>query len=232
MSPKKQKICLFDKTIIDVCSIVEPYIDYPKEFWIFSRKHQLNPPRVNSASGQGLALLLHHPQGYATREVLTHFFRQIGIKTRDPIQAVNKTEQWGLKRGKAKGIYFIPAPYQVGHKHKMRYNFQFQGSAEEKENAINAIKEDIRCDYLEVSNDKWQLGHRNPDKPDSSSRNLVLQPPIQAKYRDDYVFIDTLTKMPMPKKLMNNNYIDQIYTEEQQKQLLEYLINKHGIPGK
>ena len=28
-----------------------------------------------------------------------------------------------------------------------------------------------------------------------------LQPPIQAKYKDDYLFFDTLTKMPLPNKL-------------------------------
>jgi hypothetical protein len=29
----------------------------------------------------------------------------------------------------------------------------------------------------------------------------VLQPPIQGKYRDNYIFIDTLTKFPTPNKL-------------------------------
>jgi hypothetical protein len=30
---------------------------------------------------------------------------------------------------------------------------------------------------------------------------MVLQPPIQGKYRDNYIFIDTLTKIPTPDKL-------------------------------
>jgi hypothetical protein len=47
----------------------------------------------------------------------------------------------------------------------------------------------------------WQLGHKNPGSTDNSNENLVLQPPIQGKYRDNYIFIDTLTKIPMPNKL-------------------------------
>ena len=35
----------------------------------------------------------------------------------------------------------------------------------------------------------------------NSEENLILQPPIQGKYRDDYLFFDTLTKMPLPNKL-------------------------------
>jgi hypothetical protein len=46
-----------------------------------------------------------------------------------------------------------------------------------------------------------QLGHKNPGSIDSSNKNLILQPPIQGKYRDNYIFIDTLTKLPLPNKL-------------------------------
>jgi hypothetical protein len=55
---------------------------------------------------------------------------------------------------------------------------------------INKIKSTIKADYIDVSNDLWQLGHKNPDSTDNSNKNLVLQPPIQGKYRDNYIFID------------------------------------------
>jgi hypothetical protein len=47
------------------------------------------------------------------------------------------------------------------------------------------------------------VGHKNPSSTDNTDENLVLQPPIQGKYRDNYMFIDTLTKFPMPHKLEN-----------------------------
>ena len=45
------------------------------------------------------------------------------------------------------------------------------------------------------------MGQKNPGSIDNSNDNLILQPPIQGKYRDNYIFIDTLTKLPTPKKL-------------------------------
>lgn len=54
--------------------------------------------------------------------------------------------------------------------------------------------------------------------------NLVLQPPIQAKYRDKYIFLDTLTKIPTPKTFKEMNEANQLpYTKEQLKNLREYL---------
>ena len=58
----------------------------------------------------------------------------------------------------------------------------------------------MKTDYIDVPNSAWQLGHKNPDLIDTSNENLVLQPPIQSKYRNNYIFIDTITKFPMPNK--------------------------------
>ena len=53
-------------------------------------------------------------------------------------------------------------------------------------------------------NSDWQLGHKNPGTTDNTSNNLVLQPPIQGKYRDNYIFIDTFfDKVPCAKKTEN-----------------------------
>jgi hypothetical protein len=83
----------------------------------------------------------------------------------------------------------------------MRKNFKFDGTEEDKDIEINKIKSTIKNDYIDVPNSLWQLGHKNPGSIDNTFHNLVLQPPIQGKYRDNYIFIDTITKMPMPSKL-------------------------------
>ena len=83
----------------------------------------------------------------------------------------------------------------------MRKNFNFNGTDEEKNTEIDKIKSTITTDYIDVPNSLWQLGHKNPGSDDSSAENLVLQPPIQGRYRDNYIFIDTLTKFPTPQKL-------------------------------
>ena len=82
----------------------------------------------------------------------------------------------------------------------MRAGFVWNGTEEQKNIEIENIKAHIQGNYCDVPNKDWQLGHKNPDSGDNSSSNLVLQPPIQAKYRDNYVFLNTLTKMPTPKK--------------------------------
>lgn len=98
----------------------------------------------------------------------------------------------------------------------MRKNFKFDGTEEQKNEEIDKIKSTINNDYLEVPNHLWQLGHKNPGSDDNSTCNLVLQPPIQGKYRDNYIFIDTLTKFPTPIKLdymIKNKEID--FTQKQ-----------------
>jgi hypothetical protein len=127
----------------------------------------------------------------------------------------NKHSQWGIKTnsGIEKGKLYIVYPYSISNKHKMRKNFHYEGDKDEE---INKIKSTISHDYIESTNETWQLGHKNPGSTDNTSANLILQPPIQAKYRDDYIFIDTLTKIPLPSKL--NNMIKNkeiIFTTEQ-----------------
>jgi hypothetical protein len=83
----------------------------------------------------------------------------------------------------------------------MRKDFKFNGTEIDKNIEIDKIKSTIKTDYIDVPNELWQLGHKNPGSTDNSNENLILQPPIQGKYRDNYIFIDTLTKFPTPHKL-------------------------------
>jgi len=98
----------------------------------------------------------------------------------------------------------------------MRKNFKYDGTQESKNAEIDNIKSHLKHNYIEIPNKEWQLGHKNPDIEDNSNNNLVLQPPIQGKYRDNFIFIDTFTKIPTPKKfkqMIENN--ESPYSKEQ-----------------
>ena len=105
----------------------------------------------------------------------------------------------------------------------MRKSFKFDGN---KTDEITKIKSTIKSDYTDIPDDQWQLGHKNPGSTDNTNNNLVLQPPIQAKYKDDYLFFDTLTKMPLPSKL--ERLIDKKEIELTNEQIKDYfeLFNK------
>jgi hypothetical protein len=161
---------------------------------------------------------------YFNREVCEKLKTKFDIKSSDIIQQFNKVSQRGIKSSSDlndKGKSYIVYPYCLTNKHKMRKNFSNNISKQEKIIEIDKIKQTINTDYINISNDKWQLGHKNPGLTDNTNKNMILQPPIQAKYRDDYIFIDTLTKIPIPKKFKNlvNNGIIKL----SQEQINEYI---------
>lgn len=147
--------------------------------------------------------MLKFKYNYWNRDTCDKFVNKFNIQTKDSIQLFNKHNQWGIKTnsGIERGKLYIIYPYQISNKHIMRKNFKFDGTIQQKYDEIKKIKSTIQNDYIDQPNEKWQLGHKNPNLTDNSVNNLVLQPPIQSKYRDDYIFIDTLTKIPTPKKL-------------------------------
>jgi hypothetical protein len=189
--------------LIDVKSISEIPNKYPEEFTDFCSTNKLKPPNITSKNGKSLSVMLKYKFHYWDRDTCDEFVEKFNIKTRDSIQLFNKHSQWGIKTnsGKERGKLYIVYPYCLSNKHKMRKNFMFDGTEEEKNTEIDKIKSTIKSDYIDVTNNQWQLGHKNPGSTDNSQHNLVLQPPIQGKYRDNYIFIDTLTKFPMPNTL-------------------------------
>lgn len=197
------------RSLINVHLLNELPLSYPCDFLKFCTEHSLKPPNITSKNGKALAVMLTNKDSYFDRNTCNDFVKKFNIETKDSIQLFNKHEQWGLLCSKEKAKYYIEYPYKITNKPKMRKNFKFGGSEEEKIQEINNIKSRIQADYIDVHHSLWQLGHRNPDSEDSSTDNLVLQPPIQAKYRDNYIFLDTLTKFPTPKHfkkcLMNNS---------------------------
>ena len=197
---------------------------YPESFINFASEHNLTYPKINSGNGKALAAMLHTPTAYWTREDCDSFVKKFDISTRDSIQLFNKHEQRGLKCSEERGKNYVLVPYQLSNKHKMRKNFKFDGTDEQKNTEIDKIKQTIAADYVSVDNSLWQLGHKNPDSTDNAMTNLVLQPPIQAKYRDKYIFLDTLTKIPTPKTFREMNDANQLpYTKEQLIDLRNYL---------
>lgn len=207
---------------IDINNVENIPTEYPEEFVEFCKENNLRPPKINSGNGKALVVMLTHRYKYFTRQNCEDFVKKFNIQTRDSIQLFNKHEQWGIKTLKITGKNGILYPYELSNKHKMRKNFKFDGSEEEKNKEIEKIKSTIQEDYINVNNKLWQLGHKNPGLTDNTSNNLVLQPPIQAKYKDDYIFIDTLTKIPLPKKIKNMiKYKELSFSQEQVKEYLE-----------
>ena len=192
-----------DYKLIDIGKITELPKKYPEKFMVFCKENELKPPRITSNNGKALSVMLLYPHTFWNRKTCDEFVKKFNIPTSDSIQLFNKHSQWGIltNSGFEKARLYIQFPYRLSNKHKMRKDFKFNGSEEEKNIQINKIKETIRTDYIDVPNEQWQLGHRNPNSTNNSEENLILQPPIQGKYRDDYLFFDTLTKMPLPNKL-------------------------------
>ena len=187
---------------INVSAIKHIVLDYPSDFLDFCKKHNLKPPTIKSGSGKCLSAMLQNRYKYWCRDSCDKFVEKFNIITKDSIQLFNKHSQWGIKTnsGIEKGKLYIVYPYCLSNKHKMRKNFKYNGN---KDKEIDKIKSTILHDYIETSNDTWQLGHKNPGSTDNTEANLILQPPIQSKYRDEYIFIDTLTKIPLASKLQN-----------------------------
>ena len=182
---------------IDNLDEIKPY---PLEFINFCKDNNLIIPKINTGRGKALSAMLNNIDKYFDRKTCIEFCNKFNINSDDSIQLFNKHEQIGIKTSDEKGKYYIKYPYCLSNKHKMRKNFGYNLTEEEKNNEINKIKATIKNDYLDVPNEKWQLGHKNPESNDNNN-NLILQPPIQAKYRDRYIFIDTLTKIPTPNEI-------------------------------
>lgn len=213
---------------VNLNDINELYSKYPDNFLIFCSTNNLNPPKINTGTGKALSAMLYNPFKYWTRTSCDIFVKKFGIDTKDSIQLFNKHSQWGIKTnsGTEKGKLYIVYPYCLSNKYNIRKDFKYEGSIEQKNTEINKIKSTILTDYIDVPNDKWQLGHKNPGASNLSNNNLVLQPPIQGKYRDNYIFIDTLTKIPLASKLekmINSKEI--VFTEEQINNYLKLFTN-------
>jgi hypothetical protein len=212
---------IYEKVNIDN---IKEILDYPLEFIEFCRNNNIKYPKIISKTGKALSAMLNNPNKYFDRDTCNMFINKFNIKSKDSIQLFNKIEQYGIKTSKECGKYYIIYPYCISNKYEMRKNFKYNGTDSEKNIEIDKIKSTILNDYINVSNNLWQLGHINPESFDNTNNNLVLQPPIQSKYRDKYIFIDTITKIPTPKTIIHlYNKNKSLYTKEQLKELKDWL---------
>jgi len=157
------------------------------------------------------------------RKAMEDVLKKYNKESADIIQIINKTEQWGLKNPLKNGreFYRFEYPFIYVSTHVEKRKVQ-KVKPEDKEKQIELIKENIKKDYIDVPIDKWQLGHKNPDLPDGTPKNLVWQPPIQGKHRDRFVFDSFgLLKYPTPKEIARNP--SAYYSEEQLKELYDFL---------
>lgn len=215
---------------INISSITNLPLQYPSEFISFITQHKLKPPNLQSGNGQALNIMLHNPNCYWTREDCDVFVNRFNIPTKDSIQLFNKHEQWGIQTSNERGKNYICYPYALSNKHKMRKDFGKELSEDEINTEIEKIKSTIKHDYCDVPSENWELGHKNPESDDNSNHNLVLQPPIQAKYRDRYIFIDTLTKIPTPATLIQlDKNGENPYTQKQLIQLKKWINEKDNL---
>lgn len=203
---KTMTTCNYSPMLSSEIDEMDSYFEfmYPIEFESFCLENDLKPPKIQSGNGKALSAMLQYPNKYWDRKACDAFVKKYDIPTKDSIQLFNKHSQWGIKTNSdehVKGKLYIVQPFSLSNKHKMRKSFKFDGTQQEKESEISKIKSTIQEDYIHIPHDQWQLGHKNPGSTDNSTNNLILQPPIQAKYKDDYLFFDTLTKMPLPNKL-------------------------------
>lgn len=211
---------------IDISTILTLPDKYPEEYTNFCKENGIPIPKIDCGRGKALALMLANPNKYFVREDCNNVCKKFNIESDDSIQLFNKFGQW-VKTCPDKGKYNITYPYSCSNKGAMRKGFKYDGTEECKNNEINEIKRHIKSNYIDVPNADWQLGHKNPDSTDSSNNNSVPQPPIQGKYRDNYIFIDTLTKIPTPKKFIELDRKNECpYIQEQQLELYNYLKSK------
>ena len=210
---------------INIDEINSDFLDnYHPDLVEFTKENNIKLPKISTGIGKALSVMSHNPNLYWERDDCEKFKKKYIPEGGDSIQYFNKHEQRGIKCLQIKGKNMLIYPYELSSKKAMRKDFKYDGSEEQKNQEIENIKSTINHDYINVPNSEWQLGHKNPDTTDNSSNNLVLQPPIQGKYRDNYIFIDTLTKIPVPSKLLSDiKSGNSPYTDEQLKQLRDGL---------
>jgi hypothetical protein len=121
--------------------------------------NELKPPNITTGKGKALSVMLENKNKYWDRDACDKFVKKFNIKTKDSIQLFNKHSQLGIKTnsGIERGKLYIVYPYSISNKHKMRKNFKFNGTEEEKNNEIDKIKSTIIADYIDVPNSLWAI---------------------------------------------------------------------------
>ena len=88
---------------------------YDKEIVDFCNEKGIKIPKIETLRGQFLALMTD-PQNhgkFANRTMMNDWIQSIGMSSLDVVQAINKTNQWGLKNlTLEKKWYSISYPFE------------------------------------------------------------------------------------------------------------------------
>ena len=199
------------KCCVNIKKKFEKPTEYDEDFKSFCKKYKIKLSRLSSMKGMVIAILTNkeNRNKYVNRDILEKIMKDLEKYSKDVIQLINKTDQWGLvyetdsSKKKHDVHYRIPYPFRYTSVHVEKRK-DFTGHFQDKDarnKAINAQKEHIKNYYIDVPNDKWELGHKDANKKDNTDKNLIIQPPIQGKYKDKFIFFDALTRMPSGKEL-------------------------------
>lgn len=193
------------------------YVNYDRELLNWSAENKCKLPGINSVRGQIIALLTHPHNANVlfTRAMLDAFLSKINMESKDVIQAVNKTDQWGLvHKTYLKKYYIIPRPFTYTSVHvNKRIKFGGEITNDRKMEMVENTKAFLMKYYINVDNDQWDMGHVNPNGSNDAS-NLIMQPPIQRAYRDNFKFDNYgLRLCPSASELVKN--IGKYYTKEE-----------------
>ena len=207
--------------LVDTSVYTEKFTSYPPDLLQFCTEQNIELEAINSLKGQGLALLtqpgIRGVLGVSRKEA-TIFFQNIGVESKDPIQGFNKAV--GLKTSGKRGYYRIRYPFEADATDILkRKGAKISG---DRDTQIDCIKNWWRENLVNLPNSEWQQGHLDPTIPDASENNLAWQPKLQARYRNRFKWDRWFHRMwPTGEELVGK--IDEYYTEQEQKLILETL---------
>ena len=210
-------------SLIEISHYAKKFESYVPEFMQFCSANAIKIPAIETVRGQALALMTQpevRGKKHVDRTTATQFFQQIGLETKDSIQAFNKFPQIGLKTVKAKGVYALPYPFETDLTHLTKR--QGASISGDKSVAVQAIKQWWLDNLVNVPVENWQVGHLDPTIGDASERNLAFQPPLQAKYRNRFKW-DSFFHRMWPTGDEWISHMDEFHTEAEQRAMLEAL---------
>jgi hypothetical protein len=194
----------------------------------WSQKHNVKLPSISSLRGQIVALMTHenHINMYFTRQGLDDFLQKFSMKSADVIQNINKTDQWGLGHQTVnRRFYRIPFPFEYISIHlKKRKKFSSQKTDQDKNVDIEKTKEYLKKYYIDVPDEMWDCGHKDPCIEDNTCNNLVFQPPLQRAYRNRFKFDEYgLRLCPTAEEIKNN--VAKYFSKQEQIELKKFFSN-------
>ena len=153
--------------------------------------------------------------------------KKVGIQSRDVIQAVNKTEQWGLAnfrpRKSSKQVwYYFPQPFKLAEVYLHKQPIKDPNNKTEKENQVVRIKRWIREHILDLDVSEWDIGHMDPLRSDKFVyQSRKYQRALKNKFKFDE---NGLVKCPTIEELKSN--LDDYYSSKQELEELLYLLKR------